>query len=213
MNFLNEDLCTTCKGICCKRGGCDYSANDFSEIKLQYLMSKLESGYISIVSTQCISMLPNGKYVNTPFLYLKARNIDRPIVDLLSINNTCKSLTSTGCRYNSHERPSGGLNLVPKRDEKGFCCTPHVPPFEIIKTWEPYQKILYRLVKRLTHKTVDEVLREDVTNLFYDYMCTKFRDYDEAEVEDILDLIPKLALVYPLEYEKALERKNNSYIR
>ena len=44
-------------------------------------------------------------------------------------------------------------------------------------------------------------------------MCTKFRGYDEAEVEDILDLIPKLALVYPLEYEKALERKNNSYNR
>jgi len=202
-----------CKGLCCKRGGCDYSANDFSEIKLQYLMSKLESGYISIVSTQCISMLPNGKYVNTPFLYLKARNIDRPIVDLLSINNTCKSLTPNGCRYESDKRPSGGLNLIPKKDEDGFCCTPHIPSFEIIKTWEPYQKILYRLVKRLTHKTVDEVLRDDVTNLFYDYMCTKFRGYDEAEVEDILDLIPKLALVYPLEYEKALERKNNSYIR
>lgn len=213
MNYENKELCSHCKGLCCKRGGCDYSATDFEELKLNFLLSKLEEGYISIVSTQNITRLPNGTYVNTPFLYLRARNINKPVVDLLSISTTCKSLTTEGCKYPTEKRPSGGLNLIPACDEEGLCCYPKVPPFDIIKTWEPYQKILARLVKRLTNKTVEMKLKEDVEELFLIYLNNAFDGYDAAEVEDILNLIPNLSLAYPKELEKAMLRKKDSISR
>lgn len=207
----NHEMCAKCGGKCCIKSGCDYKTTDFENLKIDYLQSKLEEGYISIVAFQDLTKMPDGKIINQPLLYLRARNINRPIVDLLSMKTTCASLTPSGCKYRSEERPSGGLNLIPK--EYGERCYPLNPPKDIVKSWEPYQKILSRLVKRLTGKSVNEQLKIDVENLFYDCYCKNFDGVMDIEIADILSMLPLLVQVYPNEYEKAKKRYKGQKLR
>ena len=113
MKNENLEICKQCQGYCCKKSGCDYIPDDFPELSLNFLLAKLYEGYISIVSAQDFKSLPNGQIVNTPFLYLRARNVNRPIVDLLSMKTPCASLTKMGCAFTYEQRPYGGKNLVP----------------------------------------------------------------------------------------------------
>ena len=93
----NKSLCEKCGGKCCIKCGCTYLSHDFENVQINYLQSKLEEGYISIIALADIGCV-GGKLVLQPFLYLRARNINRPIVDLISPKNTCMNLTSNGCR-------------------------------------------------------------------------------------------------------------------
>lgn len=207
----NKEICAKCGGFCCKKSGCDYSIKDFESLKIDYLQSKLEEGYISIVSAQDFLETKDGKIINSPFLYLRARNINRPIIDLLSMKTTCKSLEKNGCRYNLENRPSGGVNLIPADGNKS--CYPLIPPLEIVKEWQNYQKILARLVKRMTGKSVQENLKIDVENLFYDCFSKNFEGVMDIEIQDILEMLPLLAKAYPEEYKKAKARYNQNKLR
>ena len=149
--------------------------------------------------------LPNGKMVNTPFLYLRARNKNRPIVDLLSMKTTCASLTEHGCKFTYEERPTGGKNLTPV--DHGICY-PKEDPRKLIKRWSSYQKILSRVVKRITGKSVDEQLQLDVEQLFFDLFCHNVEGVTKREFEDILSMVPILSKVYPIEFSTAQERYN-----
>ena len=212
MNVIHENLeiCKKCGGYCCKKCGCDYAAEDFLEIKMNYLLEKLNEGYISIVSAQNFERLKNGKIVNTPFLYLRARNLNRPVVDLLSMKTTCASLTKTGCKFDYQNRPFGGKNLIPV---DGLHCYPDKDALNIVKSWSSYQKLLARLVKRLTGKSVEEKLREDVESLFYDLLCNRVEGVLEAELKDIYDMLPILIQTYPTEYLNAQQRYCSCSIR
>lgn len=87
MEFENKELCAKCQGKCCKKCGCDYFINDFEEINKNSILKILETNNVSIVSALRSEYLPNGKKVLEPFLYLRARNVDRGVVDLLSLKN------------------------------------------------------------------------------------------------------------------------------
>ena len=200
MKNENIEICRKCGGNCCQKSGCDYVPEDFPEISLNYLLSKLEEGYISIVSAQDFKTLPNGQIVNTPFLYLRARNKNRPIVDLLSLKTMCASLTENGCIFTYEKRPTGGKNLTP--DENGNCY-PKENPVELIKRWERYQKILARTVKRITGKNVDEQLRLDVEQLFLDLLSQNIEGVTKRELLDISSIIPLLISSYPKEFLRA----------
>jgi len=204
--YENKDLCSKCGGYCCKRGGCDYSSTDFETLKIDYLQTKLEEGYISIVSYLNFKVTKDGKVINHPFLFLRARNINRPIVDLLSLRTTCKALINNKCLYDIKDRPTGGVNFIPKENNK---CYPLIPQIEIVNTWNNYQNILNRLVKRITGKNVYENLKIDVENLFYDFFIKNFTGILEDEIKNMLDLIPTLIEAYPEEYKKAKQRFNS----
>lgn len=149
LQFENKAICKTC-GRCCKKSGCDYSAADFKELSTNYLQQQLEKGDISIVSYLKFTHTNSKTYVS-PFLYLRARNINRPIVDLLSMKTTCSKLTDTGCSYTLEKRPRGGVNLIPQKNHQ---CYPLEDPYKIVSTWAKYQSVLQRLVKRFTGITV-----------------------------------------------------------
>ena len=200
--YENKEICSQCGGMCCKKSGCDYSPDDLSPITLNSITKKLEEGNISIVSAQIFKYI-NGKLTNSPFLYLRARNIDRPIVDLLSMKKTCACLTENGCIYDLNNRPSGGVNLIP--NDKGPC-SPKEDPYSIIKGWDTYQALLRKLVKRMTGNTIYEQIKIDTYKLFCDYMDKKFEGISPIEIEDIKGLIPLLAEAYPEEYQKAKNR-------
>ena len=141
-------------------------------------------GYISIVSTLNISILPNGKKVINPILLLRERNINRPIVDLLSYKTSCASLTEQGCKYDFEHRPSGGKILIPR--ENGKCYDP--TSLNKVEVWLSYQKVLQRVVKRITGKNVEECLKEDVINLFMDFMLDNTSGVSDNELQEIVIL-------------------------
>lgn len=197
----NREICSKCGGKCCKKSGCDYSTKDFDDLSLNAIYQKLEEGNISIVSFLEFNRLPNGRMTCIPFLYLRARNTGRDIVDLLSFKKRCSMLREDGCTYSVEDRPSGGINLVPNDNGP---CRPAVNPFEIVKEWEAYQKQLRKLVKRITGKSVEEKLREDAYQLFLDVAKGDFKDISPIEVEDVKGMIPLLARCYPGEIRRAV---------
>lgn len=195
----DRNICAKCGGMCCKKSGCDYWIEDVKDKSLNGLINFIASENVSIVAFMHFKEL-NGKIINAPFLYLRARNDDRDIVDLLSMKTKCSKLTDTGCEYSYEERPSGGKNLVPVENGR---CHPNINPMDKILEWEPYQKQLTRIVKRYTGKTVDQKLREDVTNLFYDLRVGNIKGVSPIELEDIKGMLPLLARCYPEEAKKA----------
>lgn len=204
--YEDKDICSRCGGFCCKKSGCDYSTDNFTDLSINALQEKLAEGNMSIVAMLNFHELSNGKLTVSPFLYLRARNKDRDVVDLLSLKKTCSMLTDTGCSYSLEDRPKGGVNLLP-RDPKP--CVPDVDPYEIVKGWERYQKVLQRLVKRITGMSVDAKLREDVINLYVDILEENFDGVSPIEIEDIRGMIFSLIKVYPEELRIAQKRVND----
>lgn len=108
----DKNLCKACGGRCCKKSGCDYSTSDFESIKREVILGALETGEVSVVATFDFKRRSNGRLVSIPFLYLRARNKERDVIDLLSIKTGCSMLTDEGCIYNFQNRPTGGVNLM-----------------------------------------------------------------------------------------------------
>lgn len=165
----DREICKKCGGRCCKKSGCDYFVEDFESLKIGDLISVLERGNISVVSTLRFTYAKNGKLICIPHLYLRARNQNREVIDLLSMKTRCVNLTDEGCSLSLKDRPSGGANLPVS---KNMDC--HYPNSDYlldnIKRWTPYQKVLERIVKRLTGKSVNAKLREDVEELIYRFL-------------------------------------------
>lgn len=192
MEFENKDLCKKCGGKCCKKSGCDYFVSDFDVINKSNLVKLLDTGNVSIVAALSFKTLRNGEKIVEPVLYLRARNIDRGVVDLFSLKKTCSMLTDKGCTYTLENRPGGGVNLIPSEDG----CRPLKNPLEEIKKWLPYQALLSRLVKRYTGKSVEENLREDIKMVFYQFITRNFAGVAEVELVDMASCLPELASIY-----------------
>ncbi len=213
----NEDLdiCRECGGMCCKKSGCDYGIDDFSDRTMNGLLETLAVGDKSIVAMINFQTLANGNFIAVPFLYLRARNCDRDIIDLISMKTTCSMLTDNGCSHDYDHRPFGGRNLIPRRKSDGPC-RPDVNPLDKIMEWEPYQKQLRKIVKRYTGKSVEEKIREDVEQLFYDVIAHNVKGVHKREIEDLEGFIPLLVRAYPKERENAIircKREGKIYIR
>ncbi|MBE6155673.1 MAG: hypothetical protein E7164_02825 [Firmicutes bacterium] len=197
----NKELCKACGGLCCKKGGCQYSVDDFESLKFEYLYNKLQEGYISIVCALNFQVI-KGKPVVNPILYVKARNVNRPIIDLLSMRTKCSALTEEGCLYDYEHRPSGGVNLVPKKNGQ---CYHEKSPMEYITMWKPYQTILRKLVKKISGKSVENQLKDNAYQLFKDIFNQNFEGVDKMEIKDVLNSLSDLAALYPTEFNRAYQ--------
>ena len=204
----NIEICRKCGGMCCKKSGCDYSANDFLDVSYEGLYNELKKGDKSIVCYMSFNEGSNGKYTYQPFLYLRARNKNRDIIDLISIKTGCALLQANGCSFSYEDRPSGGKNLTPVKKSEGPC-TPVVDPMDIVNTWKPYQKILQRLVSRFTGMSFDKKIRMDVEQLFYEVLTEKFFGVSKIELEDIKGFSVLLARTFPNELANANKRYSN----
>ena len=200
LKYENKELCSKCGGICCKKGGCLYSPNDFTNLKIDYLIDKLSNGYISISSYQDFHLI-NKKLLCNPMLYLRTRNINRPIIDLISLPSKCSALRDNGCLYDIDNRPSGGVNLIPMANNG---CYPDKNPFEFVLMWQPYQDILRKIVKRFTGKSIDENIRKDVYNLFLEIYIKKNENQILDSYQRILNELPSYISAFPDEHYNAL---------
>lgn len=199
MEYENKELCRECGGKCCKKSGCDYYPSDFEVLNKSAVLELLKTGNVSIVSALIFSKTKEGKDVVSPFLYLRARNEDRDVIDLFSMKRQCSMLTPTGCSYDLENRPAGGVNLIPGKD----ICKPLLNQADELKKWTPYQNMLSKIVTRYTGKSVMEVLRDDVSNVFYQVLTKQFDGVDEMEVADIKSCMPHLSRCYLEEYKEA----------
>ena len=201
----NKEYCTACVGYCCKKCGCDYYPEDFKDLSFNGLTKILSEGNISIVAALDFQRMPKGNLVYTPLLYLRARNIDRDIVDLVSIKKTCSMLREDGCSYDFKNRPSAGANLIPATSR--FECHPKIAPTEYLRSWESYQKVLTRFVKRYCGMSLEYKLKEDIENLFYECLSGVLDTVPIEEKYDVeYNFLPNLLETSPLEYEKAYKR-------
>lgn len=148
---VNAQLCSECKGECCKRCGCHFSPDDFAEISFEFLKSELEKGYISIDYFS-----KETTYMNTGAYILRIRNQDSPIVDLEQKVRPCMLLTEKGCKLDYAHRPSGGKLLIPKVElignRKKRICYSTYSVTSCCHEWMPYQKLLHRLAKYFKDK-------------------------------------------------------------
>lgn len=194
----DKSICKKC-GICCKKCGCDYSTENFEDLSTNHLKEQLEKGDISIVSYLNFTKRGSNTYAS-PFLYLRARNINRPIVDLLSLKTTCSKLGKNGCEYDLEHRPKGGVNLIPLENQK---CYSLEDPMKIVLTWKQYQTVLRRLVKSFTGDTVENRLKKDAYQLFIDLFLEHYERVSRLEILDVLNMLPHLASVYSEEFIRA----------
>lgn len=197
----NLEICKKCGGMCCKKSGCDYLSSDFNDLSFNGLLKTLSSENISIVSALIFEKLPNNKIYANPFLYLRARNTNREIIDLLSMKTTCSLLTDAGCKYSYNERPSMGKYLVPVENNQ---CYPLKDPNIVIESWKSYQKVLSKVVKKITGLSVDEKLKQDAENLFYDILMEKFNGIDIREIADVKNMMINLSFAFPDEFHNAI---------
>ena len=215
LNVKNEDLdiCRECGGVCCLKSGCDYAASDFKDKTYNGFVEALSVGDKSIVAMIDFNMLNNGKFIPVPMLYIRARNTNRDIIDLVSMKTKCSSLMSDGCSHDYEHRPFGGKNLKPVRECEGPC-TPVVEPMTILKGWMPYQQQLSKIVKRYTGKSVNDKISADVEELFYRVLIKDYEGVSEMEIYDLKGFVLLLMRAYPDEYKRALDRyKKSSYSR
>ena len=151
----NYDMCKKCGGACCKETGCMYVVNDFRPFNFRIIKSALDSGKISI-GGQPIEL---GINLWSIVLYLRARNTDSDVVDIITKGGPCVMLSDTGCLYSESERPSLGLYIKPTKI--GGPCNIHNGEKYIIE-WLNNYSLLQNLVRHYTDKEVYDVFQEQL---------------------------------------------------
>ena len=145
--YINKDLCSKCKGSCCKVSGCMYMPSDFKKMKYITIKKELLKGNISIDAFP-VKNLSFNKDAWTLILFLRARNKDKDVVDLFTSDGPCKMLGENGCFYDEDERPSCGLMVKPT-----FVNGPCPKTFddgEFMRSWLKHQSVLEQLLEEFT---------------------------------------------------------------
>lgn len=169
---INKEICKECGGKCCKNCGCSYSTDDFENMSFSSLKQELEKGHISITSL-FIATKTNASYILT----LRARNINRDIVDLFSPKTTCASLTEKGCKLEDSKRPQAGILYIPNKNGE---CKGFYTEETAFKEWSQYQKVLERLTRTFCGKSSQEKIKEDIIEVAC-YLASK-------EFQNVIDI-------------------------
>ena len=172
--YINPEHCKKCKGKgCCANCGCAYSPSDFHilshhytfEDQLKYFKHLFKKGFISIdhlriknqvygaFDPQTLTIDLNRLLNCQGLLYLRIRNVNSPIVDvihykqaLLGIKSSCSLWDpDKGCSLPDKKRPKSGRTLIPNFVNGQPECIPLYPEHKIALEWVPYQKLLYKL--------------------------------------------------------------------
>ncbi len=149
-------------------------------------------------------------FVARPILHVRARNVGRDVVDLVSMKKCFALLdVGVGCSLDYEHRPLGGRNLVPSAD--GLCYS-IIAPLDILRMWEPYQKRLRKIVRNYTGMSFSERVSQDVENLFFDVFSQNYQGVSYEEIEELKDFVPLLVKTYPREMAKACSRYSHKSI-
>lgn len=137
-NNENKEICSKCKGRCCKNMGCHYSPRDFEKIEFEYLKNRIEKENISIDWWDG-DILSINEYSRV--YYLRCRNIDSEIVNP-SWGGQCMNLTDNGCNLSFKDRPLGGKMVIP---QESYNCINEYSKEDCVKEWRAYHSVLDKL--------------------------------------------------------------------
>ncbi len=200
VNYINEDFCAHCGGYCCQKCGCFYYPEDLS-LTYDGINDILTEGYASI-STFVNFLYHNEKEVSLSFtLALRARNLLKEEIDLLSLPTPCALLTEKGCLFTKDKRPSGGIHLIPSL--KPSLCHYDEEHYLKLKEWEKYHDLLSYIIEEKTGLTYLEKLQKDIENYFYEMaIYQKSNGSQNSLLEERLLLLPALEQNYPMKRKK-----------
>ena len=154
--YIDYEMCKKWGGVCCKQNGCVYMPKDFESMEFSYLKNELEKGKISI-SGQVIKLFKN---MWTYIPYLRARNKDANIVDLITNGGPCINLTETGCSLSEEKRPTFGLLVKPTKI--GGPC--EKVNSDSADDWLDYSEVLEELVKYYTNKSIIDIIVDEIAS-------------------------------------------------
>lgn len=154
--YINYEMCKKCGGACCKETGCIYLPTDFESLTFKSLVKLLDQGNISIAGEPYSNLFGNA-WSYLP--YLRVRNINSKIVDLVTTGQPCKLLTSNGCSLSEQDRPTLGLLLKPT--VIGGPCDNDFP-LNTVENWLNYSEVLHQLIKYYTGKSLIDVFVEQM---------------------------------------------------
>lgn len=156
--LLTPETCKKCGGKCCQNFGCECHPHDFG-YNPDKMYSALKTGYysISFTTTDWASFKQTflGITLNTEnikkcldnTLYIRMRNRNRPIVDLIHFGNVegpcCMWSPEHGCGLSFDERPLYGKFLHPQ----GSTCVPAQSRIFLKESWREFQDILLQYAK------------------------------------------------------------------
>lgn len=199
----NRSICAECGGECCKGGGCAYLSTDFEALKTEVVEQALATGRVSIAASLIFEFTKNGVPSYSPILYLRARNIGRGEIDLVSIPKQCASLEEHGCHFDLEHRPSDGACIIPDANKK---CGSVITRSELVESWIPYQGILRRIVKRHVGKPVEAQIKEDAELFIYDLIVPTGDSARTIYQMSHKETLKSFRIVFPEEYRKAQNR-------
>ncbi len=153
--YINYAMCKKCGGACCKQNGCVYLPKDFKSLEASNIIKELDKGKISI-SGQPVNFFANSW---TYIPYLRARNKDAEIVDLITDGGPCINLTDSGCSLSEDMRPSGGLLVKPTKI--GGPCEKMNK--DLGMEWLEYSEVLEYLIKLYTNMNMIDVIVSQIS--------------------------------------------------
>lgn len=153
------DLCKQCGGKCCQRNACDCSPKDFDN-SIEKMREALNTGNYTIdfsredansfICKDGKVILDTEKVKSNPieFFYIRPKNINRPIVDIIhreEIEGPCIFWNKeNGCPLTYKRRPMGGRTMVPFPGRN--CISQYHKPI-MLQEWKKFQDQLIELAK------------------------------------------------------------------
>ena len=163
----NYSLCKRCKSKrrtdCCSSMGGAYSSSDFgNQLTVTAVKNLLKEGKGSISSYM---YLPETLDTVLFYLYLRAPEIGKGPIDLLSISQPCAFWTpEIGCSIrNVTKRPFGCAAMEPSSDGN---CIRHYSDNLLLEDWGSHQDVLKEVVWDYTHKTTLQLLQKEAKKLY-----------------------------------------------
>lgn len=153
--YIDYEMCKKCGGACCKQNGCIYAPKDFNSVDFSYLKNELEKGKISISGQP--TPIQGNLWTYIP--YLRARNKNADIVDLITNGGPCINLNENGCTLPEEKRPTFGLLVKPTKI--GGPCEKVNSDSAI--NWLDYSELLEELVKHYTNKHIIDIIVEEIS--------------------------------------------------
>lgn len=138
-NNEKKNICSACKGACCKRMSGIVNPKQLGEITVDKIKEYLDNGYQFDYWEG--NPTNNSEYDNKTFYYLRPSltNSTHKKVDG-SWGGTCVFLTDTGCSKTFEERPEGCQALLPQ--ENFNCNSQYYSKEEYCEMWFKYNDII-----------------------------------------------------------------------
>lgn len=152
----NLELCSKCKGKCCKAMGCHFSPDDFEDLSYEGLKKEIDKGYISIDWWEGNPFDPDNRREIPRAFFLRIRNRNSDVVNA-SWGGICSLLTDKGCILSYNERPKGGRSLIPAVPE----CRITYTKDQCARDWYKYNDILIKLEDHYYDKDIKNKLQTD----------------------------------------------------